>query len=490
MTNRFRTILPAALLSLIASMPLCAAVAPPPATEPAQTLEIAVDKNPRIIAYQLRRLSNADLVTVIRKSDDPRYKPIYETILTRKGLDKKYRAEAAVALAKMNKTDEALEILNGIGAVDPDDKLTQRELVSLLLAQKPAGLAAQKEKLSALAKDSESNTVKQAAYAALATADGKPDGVWQQAAANEGGLKFLLGGIPWIKDAKLREAFYPKVAPLAAKAGDDATQAAAAEAISSIPGHDTEEFSLLGGLVNTAKGDVRNAAVRSLGRIPSAKWPKDQIEALAQDVVGVVKQIPSADRTTPAALQTVQLGEALSAALPPAQGVPIRKALRELSVRVIALHTIREQMEYDMRYFVVEAGKPVEILLENDDAMPHNIVIGAPGSLAELGMAAGAMSPPADEKEKAYIPDSPKVLASMALVQPDETGALSFTAPKTPGQYVFFCSFPGHWLKMYGTMLVVPNLEAWEAKPTVPTDPMSKKPYEKQKVESENGEGK
>ena len=32
---------------------------------------------------------------------------------------------------------------------------------------------------------------------------------------------------------------------------------------------------------------------------------------------------------------------------------------------------------------------------------------------------------------------------------------------------------------MYGVMLVVPDLEAWRAKPTPPTDPMTQKPYEK-----------
>ena len=30
---------------------------------------------------------------------------------------------------------------------------------------------------------------------------------------------------------------------------------------------------------------------------------------------------------------------------------------------------------------------------------------------------------------------------------------------------------------MYGVMLVVENLEAWEAKPTVPTDPVTDKPF-------------
>jgi hypothetical protein len=35
---------------------------------------------------------------------------------------------------------------------------------------------------------------------------------------------------------------------------------------------------------------------------------------------------------------------------------------------------------------------------------------------------------------------------------------------------------------MYGVMLVVDNLEAWEAKPTAPTDPITKKPFPSQRT--------
>ncbi|HZL34370.1 MAG TPA: plastocyanin/azurin family copper-binding protein [Tepidisphaeraceae bacterium] len=475
-------ILAAVLLALAGAATVGAADAP--AAPVSQTLVIDVNKNPRIVKYQLNRLSNAELASVVRKPGDVKYKPVYETLLMRKGMEKKYREEAAGALARMDKDSPALEILNAIGAVDAEDKATQRELVSLLLAQKPADLASQKEKLASLAKDSDSQVVKQAAYAALATADGKPDEVWQLAAQSDGGLKALLGGLPWINDAKLREAFFPKVEPLVSKAPDPATQAAAAEAISAIPGHEAQEFKLLSQVIAAGKGEARDAAVRSIRRIPAAKWPRDQIPALAKVVLNIIRQTPANDRTAPAVLQTVQLGEDLAGAMPPARGVVIRRELRELAVRVVAIRTLREQMEYDIRYFVVQAGKPVEIILENDDFMPHNIVIGAPGSLAEIGAAAGMMQPPADMNEKAFIPNSPKVLHSTHLVQPDESATLSFIAPTTPGQYVFLCTFPGHWPKMYGTMLVVPDLEQWEANPKPPIDPFTKMPFTSQKNEA------
>ena len=58
-------------------------------------------------------------------------------------------------------------------------------------------------------------------------------------------------------------------------------------------------------------------------------------------------------------------------------------------------------------------------------------------------------------------------------MQRDESDTIKFTAPAKPGDYNFVCTFPGHWVRMYGVMLVVPSLDAFEAKPSVPNDPMT-----------------
>ena len=55
------------------------------------TPQVFLDKNPRIVAYQLKRLSNAQLVALERKTDHPKYKPVYEAILVRKGMERKHR---------------------------------------------------------------------------------------------------------------------------------------------------------------------------------------------------------------------------------------------------------------------------------------------------------------------------------------------------------------------------------------------------------------
>ena len=146
-------------------------------------------------------------------------------------------------------------------------------------------------------------------------------------------------------------------------------------------------------------------------------------------------------------------------------------------MQVVRIGTIPEKLTYDLRWFAVEAGKPVQVVLFNRDAMPHNLIVGAPGSLEAIGTAGSAMPMPTDPEAKAFVPDSPEVLFSTKLVKEGETERLGFTAPKKPGEYIFVCTFPGHWVRMYGVMLVVDNFEAWDAKPTTPIDPMTKQPF-------------
>jgi plastocyanin len=150
---------------------------------------------------------------------------------------------------------------------------------------------------------------------------------------------------------------------------------------------------------------------------------------------------------------------------------------------VVRIEAKPEQVAFDLRWFVVEAGKPVQVVFFNPDAMPHNVVIGAPGSLELIGTQGGAMPMPTDPAVKAFVPDVPQVIAATPLVTQGNTSRLGFMAPTTPGEYVFVCTFPGHWVRMYGVMLVVPDLDAWEAAPTAPTDPMTKQPLASQRTE-------
>src|SRR5207248_11336170 len=126
--------------------------------------------------------------------------------------------------------------------------------------------------------------------------------------------------------------------------------------------------------------------------------------------------------------------------LPSAEAVLVRKSLLDLGVRVFAIKTVREQMRYDTTRIVVEAGKPFEIIFENTDMMPHNLVIVEPGAREEVGMAAQTMSPTPDKQGRAFVPKSKKIIASTRLIEPGQKQTLKLTAPKTAGDYHYVCT--------------------------------------------------
>jgi uncharacterized cupredoxin-like copper-binding protein len=239
---------------------------------------------------------------------------------------------------------------------------------------------------------------------------------------------------------------------------------------------------------------VRLEAVRaaSFFRTPEAvavaeasrALPSDRfLDYVYQQTMATLKTV-GAVATTPAATAAPSATPApgAGAAAPDVSPAAIRRSLTESGVQVVTIGTIPEQMLFDVRWFAVEAGKPVRVVLTNPDAMPHNIVFGQPGSVSEIGTMAATMPAPTDPKALAYVPSTPLVLKASRLLQRGESERIEFTAPTSPGAYNFVCTFPGHWLRMYGVMLVVPDLEAFAANPKPPNDPLTGKPYTEQHV--------
>lgn len=124
-------------------------------------------------------------------------------------------------------------------------------------------------------------------------------------------------------------------------------------------------------------------------------------------------------------------------------------------VTVIRIRVVKNKMQYDLKSFSVEAGKPVEIVFQNPDFMQHNLLILKPGSLEVVGEAADKLAADPKGSDMQYIPKMPEVLFATKLVNPEETVRLTFTAPKDAGDYPFVCTFPGHWSIMNGVMKVV-----------------------------------
>ncbi|MEO8077476.1 MAG: hypothetical protein ABI818_14195 [Acidobacteriota bacterium] len=439
---------------------------------------ILLDQSPRAIEYQLSRLSNDELLAVERKPEDAKYRLVYVALLTRKGLPRPIRDEALAALTKTDNASVTRVLIDALGRVPAEDEATGGQLLAVLFGQPGDALRAQRNVLVQAAGESTQPWVLRAAYGGMLIADGDPDPAWQ-AATTQGHLPELLHSVPSLgaQASALRAKLFTPIAALLGATPDPATRVEALTALGSTR-RDAATFDLLGReVLQGSDARARAAAIRALQLIPDTAWQKDKIEPLARAIVALVKETPPDLRTEPAFADIVPFGERLTAALPGESGKGILRDLRAMGIRVIKVTTVPEQMLFDVKWFVVEAGKPVQVVLTNPDTMPHNFLLGAPGSLREIGTAAAMVPLPTDPDVKAYVPDSPLVLQSTRLVNSGETERLNFTAPSAPGEYSYLCSFPGHYLRMYGVMLVVPNLEAWEANKTVPMDPMTNQPY-------------
>jgi DNA-binding transcriptional ArsR family regulator len=447
--------------------------------------KILLDQSARAVEYQLSRLTNDELGRVERQPTDPKYRPIYYALLTRKGLARALRDEALAALVKMDNASQTQVLLQALGKIKIEEgDQTGDQLLDILLSESAETLRGQRDVLVKAAVDGQP-LVLRGVYGAMMIADGDPGPAWQ-VALKEGHLVELLRGIPRLGKADdLRAKLFTPVSALLNEKPDAATRAAAVAALGATR-TDAASFELLAReIVDPSRGAdaaTRSAAIASLQRIPETAWPKATLDPLARAIVGIIKETTPEHRTDPDVIDAVQLGEKLAAALPDESRRLVRRDLRALGVRVVAIGTVPEQLMYDLKWFVVEAGKPVQVVLSNSDTMPHNIVIGQPGSVQEIGAAGAAVAPTSDPNAKAYVPESPLVLAATRLLNGGETERLNFTAPEKSGEYVYLCTFPGHWIRMYGVMLVVSDLDAWEAKPTEPTDPVTSKPMGPQKA--------
>jgi plastocyanin len=446
-----------------------------------QAPRILLDQPARAVEYQLNRLSNDELVLVERNATDQKYQLVYFALLTRKGLPAQFRDEALAALEKLKNSTRTGVLLEALERVRPEDAAVADKLIPLLLAQSSETLKADLFGANWFLDTSRQPLALRGGYAALMLADGSPDAAWQLASKQEDHLAELIRAIPHIPatgdGAKLRGQLTTRLATTISDGKDAAVTAAALGVI----GHvrpDAATFDLLAQAVaKTTDAAARIAAIRSLQAIPEAAWPQTSIAPLARAIITKVGELPATERTEPDTLDVIQFGDRLAAKVTGADGAAIRRDLRALGVQVVRIQTLPEKLSFDVRWFAVEAGKPIQIALVNVDAMPHNLVVGGPGSLEEIGTKGGALPMPTDPSVKPFVPALPLVITATNLLKEGDTERLAFTAPKAPGEYVFVCTFPGHWMRMYGVMLVVDNLDAWEAKPTVPIDPMTKQPF-------------
>lgn len=448
-------------------------------TEKVKPPKIFLDKKPRIVKYQLGRLNNARLLLVERADSDPKYLLVHEEILLRDGMALHDRDDAIQAVAKINQSDPVTELLRLIPLVSQQQskskkgavKQTRRveeQLIGLLLRQ-DIELLGSKESQLIESVNSDNTALQLAGFASLITTD-KMEQVTDLTAGNPARLEILLQAVPLLPGVKQRNALRPQLLAALNESNPVLVRKAALQALAQTTAAPAETFQLVQPLVEVE--ELRRAAVSVLTKIPAVDRDVETTTKLAKYLVDYAEKTPASERTSDQFLEAMQLTDQLFSLIDADTSDQLRRRLAEVSVRVVLVHTVEEEMRYDIPWFAVEAGRDVQIVLKNEDLMPHNFVITAPDALQEVALLAAAEGPRIGPSGKQYVPQSDKVLVATEMVPAEQQARVTFKAPSSPGEYPYVCTFPGHWMRMYGVMVVVDDLAAFQRNPVEPKDPI------------------
>jgi len=108
-----------------------------------------------------------------------------------------------------------------------------------------------------------------------------------------------------------------------------------------------------------------------------------------------------------------------------------------------------DKMRFDVTAFEVKPGQKVEVTVRNIGTTPkfsmgHNFVLL--DRSVHTGNVQTFLDKASTEAAHDYVPPEAKeVLAHSKLLGPNETDTVTFNAPYVPGDYLYLCSFPGHY---------------------------------------------
>ncbi|MEQ1839442.1 MAG: plastocyanin/azurin family copper-binding protein, partial [Verrucomicrobiales bacterium] len=111
-------------------------------------------------------------------------------------------------------------------------------------------------------------------------------------------------------------------------------------------------------------------------------------------------------------------------------------------------------LQYVQKTLKAKAGERLSLTFKNPDVVPHNWILGKPGTLQSLGEKCNLMITDPKGLAKHYVPESDDVLVYTDMVNAKGEFTIHFNAPKKPGEYPYLCTFPGHWMVMNGVMTV------------------------------------
>lgn len=116
-----------------------------------------------------------------------------------------------------------------------------------------------------------------------------------------------------------------------------------------------------------------------------------------------------------------------------------------------------DAMQFDVKKIEAKPGEALKIELSTISAMgkaemAHNFTLLTKGAPVDAFVMEAAMA-----RNTEYIPAAKKnlIVATTKLAGGGETVEVTFNAPKEPGEYIYLCTFPGHYLAGMKGILVV-----------------------------------
>ncbi|HEX2852199.1 MAG TPA: PVC-type heme-binding CxxCH protein [Opitutaceae bacterium] len=415
--------------------------------------------DPSSIRYLLRTLNVTELLKLPRNVD------VSENILSRSGIPDAIRAEALATVAR-HRGKPTVDLL--LTTIDSPAEVDVPAVGRLLLAQPVAELKSSRAALLKLAMNDQAPG-RSYAWAAVALGDGSLDSVWKEASASPLSLQSLVGGIPLLSNASLRASAYERVMPLLAaditdlQGPDSIVAATQRDAIRSAVSTRREPAAVFEALTKMiARGYQVPTAAQGIRGLPRENWPAVSSGVAARALVSWAKNADANERTSRDYVETIQIADELAGTLPSEDAAALRNDLRGLRVSVFVVRAVVEGMRYDTPRIVAPTGRPFEIIFENPDVMPHNLVVVRPNTREKVGQAAMALPPDhRDARDRAFVPPSDDVLAATKMLETGGSETLRIPAQATEGVYEYVCTFPGHWLMMYGQLVITNDVDAF-----------------------------
>lgn len=363
--------------------------------------------------------------------------PISESVLKalirRPELNSDLRLKALKYLTEESSKSKEEVLVEIIGKLDREKRISLEDWLAILDSIKVSST----EVLSTLSK-SKNPIVRQAAFAAQVRS-----GHITSLPLNADALR----SIARIDSPEFKSTYYDQAQR--ALLLSQPLQEAALFCLGHISGYDAEIFAILAKYFRDP--DLTVAATRAILMRPKEAWSSEVAANLLNSY------LPTLEKTT------VEKRGSTSFELSSKLLMNIAKAgedtdalarIRSLQLLPVEVSTVPDQLRFKQTSIRVPADTPIELRLDNLDAIQHNLVLCAPGSLEKIGIAVDNALADPKAIERDWIPDMPEVLHSTPMANPHQKVSHRFLTPKKPGFYPFLCTVPGHWRIMQGTMIV------------------------------------